>query len=153
MEKESAPENKFCDKIWALKPFRYNIIQTPLNKVRSRLEVQSAYHRSGQLKILLMSCYFPPSSLSLLAYSSSERFSAPSFASAAISSSSEVLIVTISDISDGFFSAWTMFITAMIAIATPVMIPAKYNTEYGIPSAAVLEAVFCATIFQNPTLK
>ena len=32
MEKESAPENKFCDKIWALKPFRYNIIQTPLNK-------------------------------------------------------------------------------------------------------------------------
>ena len=41
----------------------------------------------------------------------------------------------------------------MIAIATPVMIPAKYNTEYGIPSAAVLEAVFCATIFSEPHTK
>ena len=34
-----------------------------------------------------------------------------------------------------------------------VMIPAKYNTEYGIPSAAVLEAVFCATIFSEPHTK
>ena len=61
MEKESAPENRFIDRIMELKPFKPNIMHTPLNSSAKQMgrPIRILPIRAARKINRIMRCYLP----------------------------------------------------------------------------------------------
>ena len=61
MENESAPENRFWDRIWELKPFMNSIMQTPLNSNEKQMGSPIAMDPTSDARntIKVMIIYLP----------------------------------------------------------------------------------------------